>query len=68
MLVNQSATIITDFYNNNPERRAVHIDLLKENQEYDVRKYSEMLLDSANTILNPFGIIDPLQSKLQFWS
>ncbi|MFQ5969289.1 MAG: DNA polymerase domain-containing protein [Nitrososphaerales archaeon] len=56
--------IITDFYNKNPEKRALHIDLLRDNSEYDVRKYSKMLIDSANTILTPFGLVDPLQSKL----
>lgn len=56
--------IITDFYNSNPEKRAIPIDLINSSTEYDVRKYSEMLIDSANTILNPFGLTEPLQSKL----
>ncbi len=56
--------IITDFYNRDPEKRAVHVDMLKEGTEYDVGKYSEMLIDSANTILAPFGLTDPLQAKL----
>ncbi len=56
--------IITDFYNRDPEKRAVHVDMLKEGTEYDVGKYSEMLIDSANTVLTPFGLTDPLQAKL----
>jgi DNA polymerase-2 len=56
--------IITNFYSKNPEKRALHIDLIGADSEYDVRKYSEMLIDSANTILNPFGLQDPLQAKL----
>jgi DNA polymerase-2 len=56
--------IITDFYNENPEKRALHIDLLGKDSEYDVRKYSEMLIDSANSILSPFGLTNPLQSTL----
>ncbi len=56
--------VITDFYNKNPEQRALHTDLLTNSSKYDVRKYSEMLIDSANTILTPFGLTNPLQSKL----
>ncbi len=56
--------IITDFYNRDPEKRAVHVDMLKEGTEYDIGKYSEMLIDSVNTILTPFGLTNPLQSKL----
>ncbi len=56
--------IITDFYNRDPAKRAVHVDMLKEGTEYDIGKYSEMLIDSANTILTPFGLTNPLQSKL----
>ena len=55
--------VITDFCNKRAEKRAAAIDLL-HGYDYDVRKYSEMLVDSANTILNPFGITDPLQYKL----
>lgn len=56
--------VITDFYNEDPEKRAVHADMFNEGTEYDIGKYSEMLIDSANTILNPLGITDPLQTKL----
>ena len=55
--------VITDFYNKRPEKRAAAIDLLQDH-DYDVRKYSEMLIDSTNTILNPFGITDPLQMRI----
>ncbi len=56
--------VITDFYSKNPEQRALHVDLLPNSSMYDVRKYSEMLIDSANTILTPFSLTNPLQSKL----
>ncbi len=57
--------VITDYYNKTSERRAIHTDLINGSVEYDVRKYLEMLLDSANTILNPFGITNPLQATLE---
>jgi DNA polymerase-2 len=60
--------VITDFYNKNPDKRVVPADLIYGDQCYDVRKYSEMLLESANTILNPFGVTNPLQMKLDFRS
>jgi DNA polymerase-2 len=56
--------IITDFYNKNPEKRAIHTDMIHGSIEYDVRKYKEMLIDSANTILQPFGLTNPLQRTL----
>ncbi|MGH9876299.1 MAG: DNA polymerase domain-containing protein [Nitrososphaerales archaeon] len=55
--------VITDFYNKRAEKRAAPIDVL-QSSPYDVRKYSEMLIDSANTILNPFGLTDPLQMRI----
>jgi len=57
--------IITDFYNKNPAKRAIHIDLINGNAHYDIRKYLEMLIDSASTILNPFSPTNPLQTTLQ---
>jgi DNA polymerase-2 len=58
--------IITDFYNKNPEKRAIHADMIHGDIEYNARKYSEILIDSANTILTPFGLTNPLQSRLAY--
>ncbi|MEM3084566.1 MAG: DNA polymerase domain-containing protein [Nitrososphaerales archaeon] len=51
--------LITDYQNKNPDRRAVHADMI-DGQQYDVKKYSSMLIDASNTILQPFNVTGSL--------
>jgi DNA polymerase elongation subunit (family B) len=49
--------IIID-YNGPLLKRVVPIQLLNNKTNYyDIKKYSELLIDSCNTLLKPFGII-----------
>ena len=47
--------IYTDGANKNPLRRAMPLDLISEEQDYDKEKYREMLLEAAESILGYFG-------------
>lgn len=47
--------IIRDHRSKDPGRRVVAAQLLEEDTEYDAAIYSEMLLDSAASVLAPFG-------------
>ena len=47
--------IIRDHKAEDPGRRVVAAQLLEEDTEYDAAIYSEMLLDSAASVLAPFG-------------
>lgn len=48
--------VITD-YNGHLLKRTTPIQLINYNTNYDVKKYSELLIDTCNTILKPFGIM-----------
>ncbi|MDH5361903.1 MAG: hypothetical protein OEW84_01120 [Aigarchaeota archaeon] len=47
--------LIRDHKAEDPRRRVIAAQLLEEDTEYDAAIYSEMLLDSAASVLAPFG-------------
>jgi DNA polymerase-2 len=48
--------LIRDAYNSNPDLRVTPLLLLNSRMCYDVRKYLEMLINAADTVLGPFGL------------
>lgn len=50
--------IITDYYQTrSKDNRAVPIELIDDKRNsYDVRKYIELLMQSCNSIIEPFGV------------
>ncbi|MDX1371185.1 MAG: DNA polymerase domain-containing protein, partial [Nitrososphaeraceae archaeon] len=47
--------IITD-YNKTKSNRVIPLQLLDNKTDYDIKRYSELLIDTCNTVLEPFGI------------
>ncbi len=48
--------LIRDAYNSNPNLRVIPLPLLNSEMCYDARKYLEMLINAATTVLGPFGL------------
>jgi DNA polymerase, archaea type len=48
--------IITD-YDGSLLKRAVPIQLVDYRTNYDIKRYSKLLIDTCNTVLKPFGIL-----------
>jgi len=47
--------IITDYYHS--KNRAIPIELINHKRTfYDIRKYSELLIQTCNSVIEPFGI------------
>jgi DNA polymerase-2 len=60
-----SRYIITDFYQRYSRIRAVPIELIdmqKANTTYDIRRYTELLAETCNSVTEPFGYTLPLPS------
>ncbi|MGD1837403.1 MAG: DNA polymerase domain-containing protein [Nitrososphaeraceae archaeon] len=54
--------IIKNYYDKSPLKRTIPVQLIDDKTEnnkniYDVRKYSELLINTCNTVLQSFGII-----------
>lgn len=51
--------IITDYYNNNNKKhsseRTMPVELIDENTTYDVKRYTELLTSTCNSVTEPFG-------------
>ncbi len=50
--------IITDYYNNNKKHsreRTMPVELIDENTTYDVKRYTELLTSTCNSVTEPFG-------------
>ena len=55
--------IITDYYNKKESgKRAYPIEMLHDNEKktiaYDIKRYTELLVQAARSITEPFGIVD----------
>jgi DNA polymerase elongation subunit (family B) len=49
--------IIID-YNGSKSKRVLPFQLLEDNKtNYDVKRYSKLLIDTCNTVLEPFGVV-----------
>jgi DNA polymerase-2 len=49
--------IITDYYNKRSSKRTTPVELIDDNTSYDVKRYTELLAASCNSITEPFGHI-----------
>jgi hypothetical protein len=47
--------MITD-YNKPKSNRVIPFQLLDNKINYDIKRYSELLIDTCNTVLKPFGV------------
>ena len=49
--------IITDYYNNKKHStvRTMPVELIDENTSYDVKRYTELLTSTCNSVTEPFG-------------
>ena len=50
--------VITDYYETQSKnKRAIPIELINENTttSYDVRRYMELLAETCNSVIEPFG-------------
>jgi DNA polymerase elongation subunit (family B) len=59
--------IITDFYQKSSTIRAVPIDLIdmqNVNTTYDTRRYTELVAETCNSVIEPFGYTLPLLPSL----
>ena len=54
--------IITDFFQKSSTIRAVPIELIdmQKGTTYDIRRYIELLAETCNSVIKPFGYILPL--------
>jgi DNA polymerase elongation subunit (family B) len=49
--------IITDYYNKRSNRRTTPVELIDDNNNtsYDVKRYTELLASTCNSVTKPFG-------------
>lgn len=47
--------IITDYYQKNGGKRATPVELVNDKTAYDIKRYTELLTRTCNTITMPFG-------------
>jgi len=47
--------VITDYYRKNSKKRAVPVDLIDDDTDYDARRYIELLAEAGNSVTQPFG-------------
>ncbi len=48
--------VITDYYRKNSRKRSVPVELIDGKTTYDTRRYIELLAETCNTVILPFGL------------
>jgi DNA polymerase-2 len=48
--------VITDYYRKNSRKRSIPFELVNSNTVYDVKRYSELLAETCNSVTEPFGL------------
>jgi DNA polymerase elongation subunit (family B) len=49
--------VITDYYRKNARKRSVPVELINDKTTYDTRRYIELLADTCNSVIEPFGCL-----------
>jgi DNA polymerase elongation subunit (family B) len=58
--------IISDYYRKNARKRTVPVELVDDKTTYDVRRYTELLAETCNSVTEPFGyVINSAQEKMR---
>ena len=48
--------VLTDYYRKNSRKRSVPIELINSKTVYDTKRYSELLVETCNSVTEPFGL------------
>ena len=48
--------VITDYYRKNSRKRSIPFELVNSTTVYDAKRYSELLVETCNSITEPFGL------------
>ncbi len=48
--------VLTDYYRKNSRKRSVPIELINSKTVYDAKRYSELLVETCNSVTEPFGL------------
>jgi len=48
--------VLTDYYSKNSRKRSVTVELINSKTVYDTKRYSELLVETCNSVTEPFGL------------
>jgi DNA polymerase elongation subunit (family B) len=48
--------VLTDYYRKNSRKRSVPVQLINSKTVYDAKRYSELLVETCNSVTEPFGL------------
>lgn len=48
--------VLTDYYRKNSRKRSVPVELINSKTVYDAKRYSELLVETCNSVTEPFGL------------
>ena len=48
--------VLTDYYRKNSRKRSVPVELINSKTVYDTKRYSELLVETCNSVTEPFGL------------
>jgi DNA polymerase, archaea type len=48
--------VITDYYRKNSRKRSIPVELVNSKTVYDTKRYSELLVETCNSVTEPFGL------------
>jgi len=48
--------VLTDYYSKNSRKRSVPVELINSKTVYDAKRYSELLVETCNSVTEPFGL------------
>ncbi len=48
--------VITDYYRKNSRKRSIPFELVNSKTVYDAKRYSELLAETCNSVMEPFGL------------
>ena len=60
--------IITDYYRKNKKKRSLPVEMINEATTYDASRYIELLAETCNVVMSPFGHVVIKQSLRSFYS
>lgn len=48
--------VITYYYRKNSIKRSIPVELVNSKTVYDAKRYSELLVETCNSVTEPFGL------------
>jgi len=48
--------VLIDYYRKNSRKRSIPIELINSKTVYDAKRYSELLIETCNSVTEPFGL------------